>query len=569
MKPITSRLAHVASSIFFPFYLLRKKTRVVIVMLIIAAVFTSCYQHFYRTHTTTPADNDALKRLQNSNKFFILHFNNNKVFALNQVTVNNNKMEADLAALPPEHSKYLNPKIDRPNRVKKTDKPDALTEIHLYYPQDAIADQTHVSIPLSSLNRMDIYEFDRQTTRNNHILSSVGIGLVGGAVIVLVAFAIACNCPQVYINNDGQYEFKSGVYSGAVYSTLERQDFLPLEGIKPMNDKYQFRIGNVENEEQFINQVQLLKADHPADVKVLADRHGKILSYKDPLAPATAIYDDTKDVTQELKHTDAQYYSFDSKADNNGFSSVTLSFNRSGKETHGKLLVHAGNSKWSGYLYKEFSSLFGDGYEKWRKQQEQAVTTDAQKWQLEQGLPLKVFVETNNGWQYVDHFALTGNTSSRDMIMDIDLSAVKSEKVNIRIESAFQFWDLDMAAMDFSEDIPVTTTILNPLVATKGDGISNIDELLQQDKKYTHLTGHDFVNIEFAAVEPKAGNNVSLFLISSGYYHSQYKFEGKADVQSLLQFREKGTFDKFSRKKYAVVQEAFAKAMKQSDNRKN
>jgi hypothetical protein len=408
---------------------------------------------------------------------------------------------------------------------------------------------------------MDVYEFDRNATTGNHIISWIGVGVASVFVIGLIAFAIACNCPQVYVNNDGQYEFKSGVYSGAVYSTLERSDYLYLDGIHPVNNKYQFRIGNVENEEQFINQVQLLKAVHPSDVKVLADRHGKILSYKEPVAPAKAVYDNDIDITTELKYTDAQYYSFESKAADNGFSSAVISFDKPAKATKGKLIVHAGNSKWSGYLYKEFASLFGDGYTKWRDQQEQITTGNADQWQIDQGLPLKVSIETVNGWQYIDHFALTGNTASRDMIMEIDLPAAKTDKVNIKIESTFRFWDMDMAAMDFSDNSSVTTSVLEPVSVSKGDGTSNREELALQDKKYTHLTGKDFVNLEFVAAPDAKENTVSLFLVSTGYYHSQYVATGKADLPSLMKFRERGAFDRFSRTKYTVIEESLVRAV--------
>jgi hypothetical protein len=563
MKPLTNRLAHSALAVLFPLYFVwkKRKTTTIFILLILMVAFTSCFQHYYRTHTKTSVDENTLQRLKNSQKYFILHFSNNRTLGLNNISVNNDKLEADLAELPQEHQNYLNPNTQKANRVKKIDKAQTLMEVHIYYPQVMPADQTHVSIPLSALNRMDVYEFDAQATSGNHILSWVGTVIVAGSLIGLIAFAIACNCPQVYVNNAGQYEFKSGVYSGAVYSTLERSDYLPLEGVQPINNKYQFRIGNVENEEQFINQVQLMKVEHPAEVKVLADRKGKIITYKNPDLPLSATYNETTDVTQELKFTDEKYYSFDSKADDNGFSSVILHFNKPATSNKGKLLVHAGNSRWSGYLYKEFASLFGNSYEKWRKQQELTASSNAQQWQLDQGLPLKVFVETEKGWQYVDHFALTGNTASRDMIMEVDLAGVKTGTVNIKIESTFQFWDMDRVAMDFSNDITVTTTMIDPAVVTKNNGTANRDELLLQDKKYTHLTGNDYVNIEFNSTKQQNENVATLFLVSSGYYHSQPKFSSKVDLPALLQFKEKGAFDRFSRDKYSVIRESLAKAI--------
>jgi len=283
------------------------------------------------------------------------------------------------------------------------------------------------------------------------------------------------------------------------------------------------------------------------------------LTYRNALNPASAKYDDGTDVTAQLKFTDGQYYFFDSKAITDGLSSVTMNFNKPAGANKGKLLVHAGNSNWSGYLFKEFVSFFGNNYEKWRLQQELSASANAEQWQIDQGLPMKVFVETEKGWQYVDHFALTGNTASRDMIMEIDLMGVKKDKVNIRIESTFQFWNLDMAALDFSDNAVVTSTVLNPATVVKNKNEDNSGQLLQKDKEYSHLLNNDYISIEYDA--PASSVNASFFLVSSGYYHTKPPISGKTDLQALLKFKEKGAFDRFSRDKFNAIQEALAKGL--------
>lgn len=559
MKPITNRLAGIAGYVFFaPYYIWRKiKTRPAAVLIIFVLVFSSCFQHYFRTGTAKGTDAATIQRLQNAGKYFILHSGNTATGLVN-VKISGDMLEGDITQLPEEHRKHLNPNPDKTNRVKKEDKPITLVEVHLYCSEGVPADHTHLSLALSSITRIDVYEFDKATTAAIHTLSWMGVGVSSIIVIVGIVFAIACNCPQVYVNNNGQYEFQSGVYSGAIHSALERTDYLALPGITPVNNKYQFRIGNVPNEEQFINQVQLMKVEHPADVKVLADRHGKILTYKNTLSPVSAKYDDGADVTAQLKFTDGQDYLFDSKANTDGFSSVTMNFNKPAGANKGKLLVHAGNSNWSGYLFKEFVSLFGGSYEKWRKQQELTASPNAEQWQIDQGLPMKVFVETEKGWQYVDHFALTGNTASRDMIMEIDLTSIKKDKVNIKIESAFQFWNLDMAVMDFSDNAAVTSIILNPVTVVKNNKEDNRGQLLQKDTAYSHLLNDDYINLEYNA--SVSSGNASFFLVSTGYYHTKPPASKKTDLQALLEFKEKGAFDRFSRNKFAVVQEALAKA---------
>lgn len=545
------------------------------ILLFFTLILSSCFQHYFRTGTKLSEEGAAIQKLQNSNKYFILHCGDNKIYGFSNVLISSNEIDGKLVELPPEHSKYLNPVIGKANRVKKSDKKNALLEVHLYS-NYLPGDSTQLSIPLTSFNRVDVYSFDKNRTTGNHILSVVGI-VLGAPFVIATILSIGaggnsssppvgggsssgnCNCPQVYAINNGLYEFKSGVYSGAVYSALERTDYLALSGITPVDNKYQFRIGNVPNEEQFINQVQLMKVEHPADLKVLADRHGKLLTYKKAISPASAKYDEGNDVTAQLKLTDRQYYSFDSKANTDGLSSVTMKFNKPSGAKNGKLLVHAGNSDWSGFLFKEFVSLFGNSYNQYRKEQELLIPANAKQWQVDQGLPMKVFVETEKGWQYVDHFALTGNTASRDMIMEIDLSGIKDDKVNIRIETVFQFWNLDMVAMDFSDNPVVNSIILNPATVTKNNKEDNRDQLLQSDAEYTNLSGNDYVNIEYNV--PAATGNTSFFLITSGYYHTKPTTGGKTDLPALLKFKEKGAFDRFSREKHVIIEDALAKAV--------
>lgn len=560
MKPITNRLAPIVGYLFFaPWHIGRMlKRNSMLVLIGSCLLLSSCFQYYYRTGTSRSVDVTRLQRLQNANKYFILHSGDN-VYELNHVVITSNTIEGDLATLPIEHHNHINPNPAKSNRVKKEEKQFALIEVHLYR-NSLIGNLSHVSIPVSEFNRMDVYEYDQAATKANHLFSWIGVSVGGVAVIACILVAIACNCPQVYVNNNGQYEFKSGVYSGAVYSSLEREDYLPLEGIQARDNTYQFRIGNVPEEEQFINKVQLMRVEHPAGIKVLADRNGKILSYIDPVAPDKAFYNRSDDITAALKYTDQEYYSFESGSGENGFSTVTMLFDKPSTATKGKLLVHAVNSKWSGYLNKEFVSLFGNGYEQWRRQQEAAGSANSQQWFLDQGLPMKVFVETTKGWEYVNYFALTGNTASRDMIMEIDLANVKSEKLRIRIESAYHFWDLDRAAMDFSSTAILKSSFITPSFASTKDGRVIIDEIAQQDKSYTHLTGNDFLNIEYPGTGATEDKSFSFFLVTAGYYHNVIRSDAKPDIKSLLNFKEKGAFDRFSRTKYAAIEQELARA---------
>lgn len=561
MRPLSIRLAGRAGNIFLaPYYLLKSAGKNKWLSLLLLPLFLSgCFQHYFRTGSSNRTDAATIQKLLNAEKYFILHKGVNAYGLLN-MSVKGESIEGDLATLPFNHNKYLNPDVNKSNRVKKEDKPDALMEVHLHTSEAVAEGQTRISLPLSSIERIDVYEFDKDATRLNQTLSAIGVTVAGASLIMGIAVLIACNCPQVYINNNGQYEFKSGVNSGAVYSSLERMDHLVLGRLQPVNNAIELKIANVQGEEQFINRIALLQVEHPAEVKLLADRSGKLFTIADPVAPAAAYYNTSSDVNDLLRTRDGKSYSFESEPAASGLSYINLRFARPKNAARGKLVIHAGNSKWSGYLNREFVSLFGNGYEKWRQQQESAGPVKAGQWLTSQGLPLKVYVKTRTGWEYIDYFELTGNTSSRDLVMEIGLENLETDVVNIRIETVYRFWDLDQVAMDFTDEQAIRTKWVEPLSAVTNSGNAVYNMLMAQDKEYARLTGNDFIQLFYPSGSPLTGSYQTYVLVTGGYYHNLVNSDKKPDLQALLKFREAGAFDRFSRSKFGSLEVAVAKS---------
>lgn len=186
MKPFNKRLAYITPLVFFPpFFLWTRKEKNIIspALLIIAIVFTGCFQHYFRTNTKTSVDESTLKLLQNSNKYFVIHFVGNRVSGLNNVSVSNDELKGSPVELPDEHFKYINPRSKKPNQVDKKDKAMALLEVHLYT-TDSLSNANDLSLPLSSFNRMDVYTFDKKTTTVSHILSAVGLAVPITLIVV-------------------------------------------------------------------------------------------------------------------------------------------------------------------------------------------------------------------------------------------------------------------------------------------------------------------------------------------------------------------------------------------------
>jgi hypothetical protein len=518
---------------------------------------SSCFLNFYKTNTKASIDATTASRLSSENKYFIIHFANS-TNGLENAHVSNDSLYGTIVLLTPEHSNNLYPVANsNKNRVKAKDKKHALMEVHLYTNAELKSTDSVLAAKVSSFNRADVYELNKSATTTNHILSAVGVTVASVVIIGGIALAIACNCPQVYVENNGTYNFTSGLYSGAVYSTLERTDYLPLTTV-PYNVKnISLKIANAKNEEQFINKVELLQVRHSVNTNVLADRHGNIYSYEKIIAPISAFTDNKNNIVNVLKQTDEQYYSFDNNANKNGFSDVRLIFDKPANAESAKLIIHARNTYWGGLLHKEFINLFGDDFEKWRAKQEAANPKDLEKWQTDQALPLMVYIKTNNEWKFIDYFQLIGNTASRDLIMNINTKNISADKIELKLETAYRFWDLDFAGIDYSNNQNFTTTVIEPTEAIKSDDTNEQLTLLNSDKNYVHLVNDEYVSFKYQIPSSETAE-ASYFLVSGGYYHSLEQITGKANYNELLKFKKQSAFDNFSREKYKEAQDVAA-----------
>jgi len=541
-----------------------------ILLFVCLSLLAGCFQYYYKTNTRQALALQDMQRFQNAEKYFIIHYTDS-IVALSDVRADETRIEGQHVPIRREHLGYLNPdkgkKLQsqdpyqpaRSNyRVKAKDRRNVFMQVHLYADQSMPRDQRAVSLPLSTFKRIDAYELDKTATTVNHVLSAACIALGAGSVALLVAAALnPCNCPQVYVKNDTEYQFISGVYSGAIYSSLERTDYLPLGQWQAKDNTYSIKIKNVQHEEQYINRMQLLRVQHPEGVRVLLDRHGRPLTYQKPQRPISVTVQGKPISAQLVAATDKYVYEFNGPAEDDLFSSIEMTFAKPANAQKAKLIVHAQNSPWSGYLYHSFAGLFGTGYEKWRNEKDKSSPNEMEQWQKDQSLPLMVFVERNGKWAPADYFAHTGNTASRDLIMELDMAGTESKTVKIKLATAYRFWDLNYAAIDFSPNATVTTTFINPSNAIKAGCENQVELITSVDDRYSLLAPHEELDIEYN-MRPSEQSE-TYFFVATGYYHNMKKYEGKPQLATLMKFKNKGEFDRYSRHKYEEMEKMFAK----------
>ena len=144
--------------------------------------------------------------------------------------------------------------------------------------------------------------------------------------------------------------------------------------------------------------------------------------------------------------------------------------------------------------------------------------------------------------------------------MAIKIPENNSNKIRIKLESAFMFWELDYAGLDFSPDQKLQPEWIPASSAIKSSVSDNeLGNLASIDKQYSKLLQNEFLSIDFDA--PVALEANSYFLVSTGYYHSLKQYEGKPDIGLLKQFRKKGFFSEYSEARFNETQELLAKGI--------
>ncbi|MFM2146150.1 MAG: hypothetical protein RL732_986 [Bacteroidota bacterium] len=571
MKPKLFTVAKYALTAIFPLLLLtRLRFRYLMITGGLLVLLSGCFVQYFSNGSTNQANSEQLEKLKNEQKFFIIHFTD-AVRAFNNIAVKDNRITGTADPLPKQHTKAVYVDEEEGGKLKGSDKADILNEVHIYVnkPASQMDKYPALSLAMEDIYRMDVYEFDKKKTGDNTTISVIGIAAV---VAMIIAGAVAankpeeptpempagtCGCPYVYKAEQGAYEFQNGVFSGAVYSNLERIDYLPISQSGNNTTFDGLRISGHQGEVQYLNQAQLLAVQHPQDSKVLTDPFGKLHSLVNLNSPSEARSGDGQNISPLVAAPDGQQYDFSRSTNENEAASVILSFNNPGQEQQAKLFIRAKNSGWSSIVNHEYTLLLGKAYRSFRSLQERSSTEKMEKELLDQDLPIKVYTENNGQWEYVGYFPLAGTENFREMVLPVLITNKEEKIVKVKLETAFRFWDLDYAAIDFSKDPDLTPVTINA-VSIKHSVTGEVNATLENiDNHYVQISDKEYVDLAFEL--PAAKVPTTYILKTSGYYHFEDPYPVKANTSRLKQFKQAGAFNRFSREKFREVEELNAK----------
>jgi len=136
-------------------------------------------------------------------------------------------------------------------------------------------------------------------------------------------------CPYIYSWNGSQYTIDNNILPASERNNgTDVNDYYKLE--QTPVPKYEgehlsihsFSIKEFENEHSYIDHVKLLAVDHTSDINVAATSDGRILTYRNPRPPESAINSHGESVLLPISYVDGDYYE--------GFNEdcLTLNFGR-------------------------------------------------------------------------------------------------------------------------------------------------------------------------------------------------------------------------------------------------
>lgn len=166
----------------YPFNLCKQHFKNMLLLVFICHAFTGCFRHYFKVDSKEVIDAASIEQLKAANKYFILHFED-RVMGTQQLSLVNDRLEAELVALPKEHAHHVRPNLNKKNGMKAKQQANTLMEVHLYANTAIPSTETHIAVPIKSISRIDIYEMDASATRQSHILSTVGLTTSGILII--------------------------------------------------------------------------------------------------------------------------------------------------------------------------------------------------------------------------------------------------------------------------------------------------------------------------------------------------------------------------------------------------
>ncbi len=402
-----------------------------------------------------------------------------------------------------------------------------------------------VSIPATEIRYLEVNKTDAGKT----ILLVAGVGLV----LVLIAAAASAasdlggggqdtmpiSCPMLYSWDGAGWRLDSGTFSGAVMPALERTDVDNLVYARPEQDRLRLRVANEQGETDYIDALSLVAVDHAQGVDVLPDGIGSgIHVVSDPISPVLARDDAGRNLTERIGTADGLVWESvirlrDSSRVQDRRDGIELAFTRPAGADSALLVFEGRNSQWAAFLLYRLVHAWGGGSEDWYLPETSAEAAARVAPVVAEGGPITILVRVNGDWQPRGQIREIGPEVAKRVAVPLDLTGVGGDRVEIRLESVPNFWQIDYLALAAKADDRVQVQDVPLASAIRQDGADVRSALVEVDGSRLVLERGD--RTEITAVTPPVPSGLvrSYLVRTTGWYRIHGGVKVAADTALL------------------------------------
>lgn len=536
---------------------MRKKTVLIscIAAIIAMVVFSGACQYYKAVQVPS----NEIDSLQSSDRYFILR-NANFAYHMKDAKISEDRtmLSCTLDSVNEDHQLYIRNKkrggtyLRKPENKNANNGPQVLNEVHFYIPFDKQVAAGAYRLELRHVYKIEVIEHDKRKTTGNAIgavaITLGSIAAIAGVIIVLTK----ASCPFVSAYNGEEFELQGEIFGGAIYPQLARDDYMPLR-MKPAADgSLMIKISNELKEKQYTDLADLLVITHQKDARVLADSRGNLYSISDPVLPSMAWNCSRADLLPLIiEKGDGLTFDFNDTLAVNQENFLSVKFKKASPSIAAKLVLSAKNTFWIDNLYQEVAKEFGDYYPSYARQQLKKPASSLIRWAQEQQLPLTISMKTNSGWQVVGSVPTIGPLATRDIVVPLDLGNVFGDEIELRMSTGFMFWDIDYAAIEFSDDKSFSVQVLSPAIAVDEKGKNVLPEIREKDGRFLEQPAIGNVAIiKYKCDLPGSDVSRSYILHARGYYTHMWDFKGEPNYAFLKQLKKPNTLSAYSAQQY-------------------
>lgn len=509
-----------------------------IAWIMIVSIFTS-HCTFYRLRQGDPKEyNVGLDDKKTNNYRVFLHVGETYCELSNWKKIDN-KIVGTITSVSQETDFYYKKALSKKNFSASPKIEHLLLQMHLFV-SEAIYAGTEITIDINDIEKVHLLDKNGALT----VFSFVATTAVSATAAISLFLAIACACPHVYINDGNSWHFTNSMFTGAMNPTLERFDFKKIPDFHSDSTSLSLELRNEEKEIQYTNTLKLVAIYHQKGEEIIANQKGEFTQVTKPRF-AQSLSNDDGDFKNNFSNINSESYNFNS-TDKDGISNLQATFTTENLKS-ANLILSVKNPKWGGFVYHEFTKLFGDYFQKWVKSNTRKSKKQLYSNIRKAGILLAVEVKEGGKWKQIEDINLVGEAGFQKIAVSIPQKYLKQNSLTIRLRSGFQFWEINYLAL--SEKLIENLNIeeIDAKIISEG---ADLQSLIQSDDSeyLVHRQGEKPIMVNFSGL--KTDSERTLFLKSKGYYKTIQNHTGQPEWKQLLSINKYGGFSKFSKQKF-------------------